>query len=191
MYYPINFSASSVDKRIESYSTEYASVNFSKPSEKMIESFTDTINLPDVSDVNISEFFKISQITNNIYLSGVMVAQDINKIKEYNISCIVNCTKTIPNYFDNISYLRVPVDDTNNQNIEQYFDETYNFIENCIKDNKNVLVHCHAGISRSSTILIAYFMRKNNWDLQKALDFLRSKRSIVNPNSDFIKALNK
>ena len=181
MYYPIKLN--------DSYPTEYAIVNFgenfNENLDKTIESFTDII---------ISEkllFLKISPITNNIYLSGIMVAQDINKIKEYNISCIVNCTKTIQNYFDNITYLRVPVDDTSNQNIEQYFDETYNFIENCINENKNVLVHCHAGISRSSTILIAYFMRKNNWDLQKALDFLRSKRSIVNPNSDFIKALNK
>ena len=186
MYYPINIGASSVERN-DLYPIEYAAVNFSKPIEKMIESFTDVTvsnkNLPD-----ISEFFKISQITDNIYLSGVMVAQDINKIKEYNISCIVNCTKTIPNYFD-ITYLRVPVDDTSNQNIEQYFDETYNFIENCIKENKNVLVHCHAGISRSSTILIAYFMRKNNWNLQHTLNFLRSKRSIVNPNPDFIKAL--
>ena len=176
MYYPI--------KQDEIYPIEYASVNFSKPLEK----FTETVDLPDVSDVDISEFYKISPITNNIYLSGIMVAQDINKIKEYNINCIVNCTKTIPNYFD-ITYLRVPVDDTYNQHIEQYFDETYNFIENCINENKNILVHCHAGISRSSTILIAYFMRKNNWDLQQALDFLRSKRSIVNPNPDFIKAL--
>ena len=168
MYYPLNIK--------EPYLTEYATINFTQ---NIIEAFTYD-----------DEFYKISPITNNIFLSGVMIAQDIVKIKEYNIKCIINCTKHIPTNF-NITYLRVPIDDGYNQDINVYFDETFNFIETSIKNNQNVLVHCHAGISRSSTILIAYFMRKNKWNLQQALKFIKSKRSIVNPNPDFMKALEK
>ena len=168
MYYPLNSNGS--------YAIEYATINFTK---NIIEPFAEYDN----------EFYKISPITNNIYLSGVMIAQDINKIKEYNINCIINCTKHIPNNFNNITYLRVPIDDGYNQDINIYFDETFNFIETSIKNNQNILVHCHAGISRSATILIAYFMKKNNWNLQQALKFVKSKRSIVNPNPDFMKAL--
>ena len=69
------------------------------------------------------------------------------------------------------------------------FIEKDNFIEKCTSMNKNVLVHCHAGVSRSATILIAYFMRKNKISYQEAFDFVKSKRSIIGPNFDFRDAL--
>ena len=138
-----------------------------------------------------SEFLKISPITDNIYLSGINGANNLDEIKIYNITYIINCTKDIPNYFenDNIKYMRVPIDDTSNQHIEQYFDSTYNFIENAIINKCNILVHCYAGISRSATILIAYFMRKYNISYMKAYEFVKSKRSIINPNKEFVEAL--
>jgi len=39
------------------------------------------------------------------------------------------------------------------------FDKTYELIENGLGKG-NVLVHCAAGISRSSTIVCAYMIRK-------------------------------
>jgi len=52
-----------------------------------------------------------------------------------------------------------------------------------------VLVHCFAGISRSSTIITAYLMITNKWTWKKALEFVRSKRSQCNPNAGFRKQL--
>ena len=140
----------------------------------------------------ITVFSNISKITDNIYLSGIYGADNIDKLNEYNIKCILNCTKNEPNVFENnsdMTYMRIPVNDMGGQHIEQYFDSTYNFIEKCTSMNKNVLVHCHAGVSRSATILIAYFMRKNKISYQEAFDFVKSKRSIIGPNFDFRDAL--
>jgi len=146
-----------------------------------------------------SDFLNISLITDSnappyIYLSGINGAKNLDKIKEYNITFILNCTKDIPNYFENntsIKYMRVPIDDTSNMHIEKYFAATYDFIDNAVSSNNNILVHCYAGMSRSATILIAYFMRKYKWSYVKALKFVKEKRSIVNPNSDFVDALEK
>lgn len=44
------------------------------------------------------------------------------------------------------------------ENLLQYFDKAVNFIEQAMKDT-NVLVHCMAGISRSTTIVVAYLMK--------------------------------
>jgi len=42
------------------------------------------------------------------------------------------------------------------ENIYRFFEEAYNFI----KEGKIVFVHCHAGVSRSASIVIAYLMKK-------------------------------
>ena len=49
----------------------------------------------------------------------------------------------------------------------------YKFIEKARKFT-NVLVHCFAGVSRSSTAVIMYLMRKNNWTLEKAYYFVKN-----------------
>lgn len=48
------------------------------------------------------------------------------------------------------------------------------------------LVHCVAGISRSATVCIAYLMKHWCWELQRAFDFLKAKRSCVAPNLSFM-----
>jgi protein-tyrosine phosphatase len=55
--------------------------------------------------------------------------------------------------------------------------------------NKKILFHCHAGISRSSTLAIAYLSKLNHTSLQDTLHQVKSKRPIVNPNPGFMKSL--
>jgi protein-tyrosine phosphatase len=52
-----------------------------------------------------------------------------------------------------------------------------------------ILFHCHAGISRSTTIATAYLSKRFGLTLNQTLDFIRSKRHIIQPNPGFIKAL--
>jgi len=61
----------------------------------------------------------------------------------------------------------------------------YRFIDSALQEGGKVLVHCMAGISRSSSALIYYMMKKNNEDFQEALQRLRKNRSIVCPNNSF------
>ena len=149
-----------------------------------IEPFTNVANVANVRE-------PISQITNNIFLGNMLGAENSTIMNNNNIKYIINCTRTIPNYFEsNYTYLRIPIDDTFSQHIENYFDITYDFITKAIDNNNNIFIHCHAGVSRSATILIAYLMRKNNIDVNTALNIVKNKRSIINPNIEFMDALN-
>ena len=49
-----------------------------------------------------------------------------------------------------------------------------------------VFLHCHAGISRSATVCIAYIMKQQGWDLPCAYDFVKQRRPCVSPNLHFM-----
>ncbi len=68
-------------------------------------------------------------------------------------------------------------------------DSTYKFISKAIDSGGKVLVHCKMGISRSATVTIAYVMKKYAWSLDKALDVVKTRRTIVKPNKSFLKQL--
>ena len=51
----------------------------------------------------------------------------------------------------------IDINDDGQENFLQYFDKINFFIEENLKLT-NVLVHCYAGISRSSTAVIAFLM---------------------------------
>jgi hypothetical protein len=74
-------------------------------------------------------------------------------------------------------------------NIMEYFESTNAFIEKSQSTKQAVLIHCHMGISRSATILIAYLMWKYEMPHFIALDYVRNKRPIVNPNGGFMQQL--
>ncbi len=66
-----------------------------------------------------------------------------------------------------------------------YFDVATKFINDAIKSDGKVYVHCMAGISRSPTIVIAYLMKYEKMNLDDAYNFVKSRRWI-GPNTGFV-----
>ena len=54
-----------------------------------------------------------------------------------------------------------------------------------------MLVHCHMGISRSSTVVCSYWMRRHSLPLSDTLAFLKGKRRCVCPNDGFMLQLKR
>ena len=63
------------------------------------------------------------------------------------------------------------------------------FIHNSIKNGGKVFVHCHAGISRSTSCICAYLMLKYGLTFHKALEIVKKQRPFVRPNPGFRKQL--
>ena len=51
------------------------------------------------------------------------------------------------------------------------------------------MVHCHAGVSRSATCVIAYLMQERDMDFDQAFGFASKKRPVIFPNMGFQKQL--
>jgi len=125
-----------------------------------------------------------SKIRAGLYVGSKESSYNQQRLKLIGVTHIL----IISSYFQppfpmDFNYLVVRGYDTYDQDLISHFDECYEFIEKGI--GTGVLVHCEAGISRSSTITVAYLMKKNKIDCTKALSIIRKARPIVFPNEGF------
>ena len=58
---------------------------------------------------------------------------------------------------------------------DQVAKDIYDFIERAVKKTESVLIHSVRGMSRASSVLASYFMKKYRWSLLKTLEFLNSR----------------
>lgn len=97
------------------------------------------------------------------------VAQDKSLLETYEITHILNLAPGVENAFeDDYNYKKIEILDLPETDITQYFDECIEFIHEGIQRG-NCLVHCNAGVSRSTTICCAYLMKQKKMKYKEAL----------------------
>ncbi|KFW73830.1 Dual specificity protein phosphatase 22-A, partial [Phalacrocorax carbo] len=84
-----------------------------------------------------------------------------------------------------MTYLCISASDSSSQNLLQHFKECIKFIHECRLGGGGCLVHCLAGISRSTTILVAYLMTVTELGWEGCLAATKAVRSYVSPNFGF------
>ncbi len=85
-------------------------------------------------------------------------------------------------------HLRIALPDESDAPIERHFEQSNRFIEKHIR-RSGVLVHCHAGHSRSVTLVMCYLMKLHAMTLDEAMALVKQRRPTANPNPGFIKKL--
>jgi len=144
-----------------------------------------------------------SEITKNIFIGNAYSVigcyrtkeSDILEILKINIVISALTEEEYEDYmiekedFEGIEWYRLVLEDDEDEKISAHFFNVYNVIQKAISENKNVMVHCAAGISRSPTLVIAYLMIENRWTYDEAYDYVRNRRDIIDPNDGFVKQL--
>ncbi|XP_023649965.1 uncharacterized protein [Paramormyrops kingsleyae] len=131
----------------------------------------------------------LSPILPCLFLGNERDAQDLDLLLQLNIGFVVNVTTHLPLYHRDsglIHYKRLPATDSSKQNLRQYFEEVFEFIEEAHQSGRAVLVHCQAGVSRSATVVIAYLMKHTLMTMTDAYKYVKSRRPVVSPNLNFM-----
>jgi len=128
-----------------------------------------------------------SQVVEGIFLSGYAVASDRSKLAHHGISHVLNLAGDVcENLLDHeLSYTTLFLKDCKEENISSVFHVCFACIERCVAGGGRILVHCKEGVSRSSTVVIAYLMWKLKVSFAAAHDMVVSARPIINPNAGF------
>ena len=128
-------------------------------------------------DIN-SYISSYTQILPGLWLGNEAASQNEDFIRKNRITLIVNCSKKIPNTFENrmfgqptipgIRYIRLPVNDPgplvspsrNQDNLDMIIliPQAARAIHHALQRGEHVLVHCHAGAQRSASVVIYYLL---------------------------------
>jgi len=150
----------------------------------------------------------MSKITDNIYISGYLIGQNISYLKDNNFTHVINCCEgsslTSSDYNNskeslaqlytrnNIKYLSIYLRDDPEVDIIYHFLKIINFLESDEQtESKKILFHCVEGISRAPTMVAGYLMWKNKYKFDEVIELIKSKRDCVDINLGFNIQLHK
>lgn len=122
-----------------------------------------------------------NEILSGLWLGNILDAKNLEFINSIDI--VINCSKDIPFLSKDTKNIRVPIDDNLDEkeikNLLKFLPKITSFIYSSLRNNKTILVHCHAGKQRSASVIVAYLIRFLNISLDKAILLVRSKRDII------------
>ncbi|KAK7689540.1 hypothetical protein QCA50_007332 [Cerrena zonata] len=134
-------------------------------------------------------FDSMNEIITNLWLGNISSALDTNTLKEKNIHSIVSVLRENMSIDHTFLHHRIPIQDVPETDILSHFIPAITFIDKELSKGQGVLVHCFAGISRSTTIVAAYLMYSQGLDVKESLKLIRQSRSFVEPNHAFMSQL--
>lgn len=128
----------------------------------------------------------------NLYLYSEPTVDQINKF-----DVVINVAQEITNYsmaessiqssdpvLRDVEYYFIPWN--HNSRLHSDFIKLTKVIDDSLIANKKVLIHCQCGVSRSASLILAYFMRAFHLDYSEAYERLKKHAPSISPNLSLI-----
>ncbi|XP_060622838.2 dual specificity protein phosphatase 13A-like [Anolis sagrei] len=175
------------------------SISLSKDPEDSGKSTPETPTLKDLEELlntGRPSCNHADEVWPNLFLGDLVIAHDKFGLWKMGISHVLNaahgniyCKGSHGFYGDTIEYHGVPAHDRPDFDISPYFYPAAEFIHKALATpGAKLLVHCAVGISRSSSLVLAYLMIYHHLPLAEAIQTVKSHRWIF-PNRGFLKQL--
>jgi protein-tyrosine phosphatase len=133
-----------------------------------------------------------------LFIGNLEAAQNMNTLKskphsetEHQIKAVLTAAKGVElghSRTDVPYFLYVPADDHESFDLSKYFHQAADYINDCLQ-RTSIMVHCLAGVSRSVSLVLAFFIKHLKYSYQQAYDLVKSRRRIIHPNDGFIQHL--
>ncbi|XP_006214468.1 protein phosphatase Slingshot homolog 2 isoform X3 [Vicugna pacos] len=131
-----------------------------------------------------------TQIFEHVFLGSEWNASNLEDLQNRGVRYILNVTREIDNFFPGVfEYHNIRVYDEEATDLLAYWNDTYKFISKAKKHGSKCLVHCKMGVSRSASTVIAYAMKEYGWNLDRAYDYVKERRTVTKPNPSFMRQL--
>ena len=103
------------------------------------------------------------------------------------ITHIVSAIGQLGEPIPDIQYHTVYYEDTSQTKPLQHWEAAAQFIKQALDSHptNRILIHCAAGVSRSSSTLIYYLMKEHNMKFSEAFRLVKDARSVIRPNKGF------
>lgn len=125
------------------------------------------------------------EVMPGVWISGWEVALNGEWLARHKIGAVFNCTKEVPfhPYIAPLHQYRIPVDDNLQpieiKHMEQWAPEIAFFILREHTAGRPLLIHCHAGIQRSTTACAFFMMALTQKPLIQVMYAIQSRRTVA------------
>jgi protein-tyrosine phosphatase len=145
-------------------------------------------------DFDCSEDFpaeSINLIEDFLYLGDLEAAENFSLLQSLNVKHVLSLLEDFSDVatFEELNYKRLLIQDNARSDLLGILPDCIRFISAAQKRRENVLVHCAAGISRSPSVVIAYFMVKYSDSYRAARICVNRGRPGIWPNDGFVAQL--
>jgi len=127
----------------------------------------------------------------DIFIGNFEGARSLELCQKNNIGAVMNLSNKVLKNQSRMTYYAFPINDLPGAKIAELFNMTSNIIEGHLRAGENILVNCNLGVSRSTTVVLAYIIKKTGMTVDSALALCRRCRPCCNPNHGFIKQLER
>lgn len=135
---------------------------------------------------SLNHHFSGSEIMPGLWISDHASVCDLQALQDRNIQHIICAVLGVKAMFPrHIQYTRLPLRDTHDEDIYQYFDKAADIIHDVISAGESILVHCRCGVSRSVTLVCAYLIKYHKMSHEEAIRTIQAKRACANPIQSF------
>jgi len=131
-----------------------------------------------------------SMILPELYCGAKVHGSTLKILKDLNIAGVLNVSGTDNGINDDsITIKEVKANDGAPDSIITLFPDATKFVNDVIKKNGTVLIHCNGGKSRATTFTMAYLIEYKKMSLFDAYKLMRKSRPKTKPNDIFFKGL--